>query len=80
MLLRGLGIRVLDSLFRFRRKAAEDPASAMVIRLLYPERSRTADERTAPKIKSQEPVRIPRDADPDALPDFAGVVIAASEP
>jgi hypothetical protein len=25
-----------------------------------------------PKIKSQEPVRIPRDPDPDALPNFAG--------
>jgi hypothetical protein len=43
-------------------------------------RSWTADERTAPKIKSQQPVRIPRNADPDALPDFAGFVITASEP
>ena len=51
-----------------------------MIRFLFPKRSRTADERTAPKIKSQEPVRIPRDADPDALPDFAGFVITASEP
>jgi len=25
-------------------------------------------------------VRIPRDADPDAMPDFAGFVITASEP
>ena len=48
--------------------------------LLYPERSRIADERTAPKIKSQEPVRIPRYANPDALPDFAGFLITASEP
>ena len=48
--------------------------------LLFLERSWTADEGTAPKIKSQEPVRIPRDADPDALPDFAGFVITASEP
>ena len=44
------------------------------------ERSWTADEGTAPKIKAQEPVRIPDDADPDALPDFAGVVIAAPDP
>src|SRR5215471_18990644 len=48
--------------------------------LLLLERSWAADERTAPKIKSQEPVRIPRDADPDALADFAGFVITASEP
>jgi hypothetical protein len=43
-----------------------------------------------PKIKSQEAVRIPRNADPDALtdfagpdfagPDFAGFVVTASEP
>jgi hypothetical protein len=51
-----------------------------VIRPLFPKRSWTADERTAPKIKSQEAVCIPRDADPDALPDFAGFVITASEP
>src|SRR5262249_14766653 len=51
-----------------------------VIRLLYPERSWTTDERTAPKIKSQQAVCIPRDADPDALPDFAGFVITTSEP
>ena len=53
------------------------------IRFLYffiPKRSWTADERTAPKIKSQKAVCIPRDADPDALPDFAGFVITASEP
>lgn len=48
--------------------------------LLFLERSRTADERTAPKIKSQEAVRIPRNADPDALPDFAGFVVSAFEP
>lgn len=47
---------------------------------LFLERSWTADEGTAPKIKSQEPVRIPRNADPGALPDFARIVIAASEP
>jgi hypothetical protein len=40
----------------------------------------TADERTVPKIKSQEAVRIPRNADPNALPDFAGFVVTASEP
>ena len=36
-------------------------------------RSWTADERTVPKIKSQEAVRIPRNADPNALPDFARI-------
>ena len=44
------------------------------------ERSWAADERTVPKIKSQEAIRIPRNADPDALPDFAGFVVTASEP
>ena len=48
--------------------------------LLFHERSWTADERTVPKIKPQEAVRIPRNADPDALPDFAGFVVIASEP
>ena len=48
--------------------------------LLFLERSWTADERTVPKIKSQEAVRIPRNADPNALPDFAGLVVTASEP
>ena len=48
--------------------------------LLFLERSWTADERTVPKIKSQEAVRIPRNADPNALPDFAGFVVTASEP
>src|ERR1700722_2782618 len=48
--------------------------------LLFIERSWTADERTVPKIKSQEAVRIPRNADPDALPDFAGFVVPASKP
>jgi hypothetical protein len=66
------GLRILTPFQEGRR--------ATVIRFLYPERSWTADERTAPKIKSQEPVRIPRDADPRALPDFAGFVITASEP
>ena len=44
------------------------------------ERSWTADERTVPKIKSQEAVRIPRNADPNALLDFDGFVVPASEP
>ena len=44
------------------------------------ERPRTADERTVPKIKSQDAVRILRNADPDALPDLAGRVLTASEP
>jgi len=48
--------------------------------LLFLERSWTADERTVPKIKSQEAVRIPRNADPNALPDLAGFVVIASEP
>jgi hypothetical protein len=37
----------------------------------FVQRLGAADERTAPNIKSQHPVRIPRNADPDALPDFA---------
>jgi len=48
--------------------------------LSYIERSWTADERTAPKIKSQSAVRVSRNADPNAPPDFAGFVIPASEP
>jgi hypothetical protein len=44
------------------------------------ERARTADERAAAKIKPQDAVRIPRDADPHALPDFAWLVITAPEP
>src|SRR5208283_2235293 len=48
--------------------------------LLFLERSWTADERTVPKIKSQEAVRIPRNPDPKALADFAGFVVTASEP
>ena len=69
-----------------RRKRASNPAPLSRREegdcgaLLFLERSWTADERTAPKIKSLEPVRIPCDADPDALPDFSGFVIAASEP
>jgi hypothetical protein len=47
---------------------------------LFPQRSWTADERTAAKIKSQQAVCIPRDADSDAFADFAGFVIAVSEP
>jgi hypothetical protein len=49
-------------------------------RLLFLERSWTANKRTVPKIKSQEAVRIPRNADPNALPDFVGFVVPASEP
>ena len=45
--------------------------------LLFLERSWTADEGTATKIKSQEAVHIACYADPDALPDFAGFAIAA---
>ena len=45
--------------------------------LLLLERSWTADEGTATKIKSQEAVHIACYADPDALPDFAGFAIAA---
>ena len=48
--------------------------------LSFLERSWTADERTVPKIKSQKTVRIPCNAYPEALPDFAGFVIAAREP
>ena len=48
--------------------------------LLFSKRSWTADERTARKIKSQEAVRTPRNADPDALPDFARLVITTSKP
>jgi hypothetical protein len=48
--------------------------------LLFVEGSWTTDERTVAKIKSQEAVRIPRNADPDALADFAGFVVTASEP
>src|SRR6266481_9024658 len=48
--------------------------------LLFLERSWTADKRAVPKIKSQEAVRIPRNADPNPLPDFAGFVVTASEP
>jgi hypothetical protein len=63
--------------------------------LLFLERSWTADERTVPKIESQQAVRIPRNADPNALtdfagpdvagpdfagPDFAGLVVTTSEP
>ena len=44
------------------------------------ERSWTADERTAPKIKSREEVRIPRNADPCALPDFDRVVVIVCQP
>ena len=47
--------------------------------LLFLERSWTADEWTATKIKSHQAVHIACYADPDALPDFAGFVIAAPE-
>ena len=48
--------------------------------LLLVERSWTADEWTIPKIESQQAINIPRNADPNALPNFAGCVVAASEP
>jgi len=48
--------------------------------LLFPEPSWTADERIPAKIESQEAVRIPRNADPNALADFAGFAVTASEP
>jgi hypothetical protein len=48
--------------------------------LLFLEQPWTADERIAPNIKSQGTVRLARNADPDALSDFAGLVIIASEP
>jgi hypothetical protein len=48
--------------------------------LTCPKQPWTADERAAAEIKSQETVRIPRNADPDALPDFAAFVVPASEP
>ncbi|AEH85324.1 hypothetical protein Mesop_0832 [Mesorhizobium opportunistum WSM2075] len=44
------------------------------------ERPWTADEWAAPDIKAQRPVRVLRNADPDALPDFAVWVIIACEP
>jgi hypothetical protein len=44
------------------------------------ERSWTADERAGGNIKSQETVRIPCNADPSALPDFAGFVVTPSHP
>src|SRR6516165_10867165 len=52
--------------------------SKLVCRLLLEKktkRSWTADERTEPKIKSQEAVRILWDDVPDAMPDLAGFVI-----
>ncbi len=39
-----------------------------------------ADERAVSFIKSQEAVRLTRDADPFALPDLARFEVAASEP
>ena len=39
-----------------------------------------AHERTAPKIESQEAVCIPRNADPNAPPDFYRLVVTVSEP
>ena len=44
------------------------------------ERSWAANERTAPEIKSQETISILCNADPHAVPDFAGLVVPASEP
>ena len=49
-------------------------------RLLHPERSWTADERTVPKVKSQEAVRITGNADSDAFPDFARFTVTVAEP
>ena len=76
---------------RRRRKRASNPDSLSRGEegdcggLLFLERSWTADKRTVAKIKSQEAVRIPRNADPKALtdfagPDFAGFRVTASEP
>ena len=48
--------------------------------LLLIERSWTADEGTIPKIKSQEAVRLLRNADPGAQSDFAGFEVTTSEP
>ena len=44
------------------------------------ERSRAADEWTFQQEKSQETVRILRNADSFALPDFAGFLVIMSEP
>src|SRR4029077_11496815 len=63
-----------ESWLPFRREGG------LLWRRLFLERSWTADERTVPKIKSQEAVRTPRNTDPDALPDFAGLVVPASAP
>jgi len=69
-----------------RRKRASNPdppferAGEDCGGVLFLERSWAADERTVPKIKSEEAVRIPRNADPNALPDFDGFVVTASEP
>jgi hypothetical protein len=47
---------------------------------LFLEQPRTADERIAPDVKPQQTVSLARNSDTDALPDFARLVIVASEP
>jgi hypothetical protein len=47
---------------------------------LFVEQPRTADERIASDVKPQQTVSFARNADTDALPDFARLVIVASEP
>ena len=44
------------------------------------ERSRTADERAAAKIEAQQAMGVARYADPDALADAAGRVVAVRQP
>jgi hypothetical protein len=44
------------------------------------ERSCTADERAVRKIEAQKAIRIPRNADPRALPDLAGFAVIVSQP
>jgi len=65
---------------RWIAAAPADPKGDCGGGLLFVKRPWTAEERTAPKIKSQEAIRVPRNADPYALPDFAGFVVTASEP
>ena len=85
-------IAMIDDPGRFRTSTALGANLGLTPRvegdcggLLFVERSWTADKRTVPKIKSQKAVRIPRNADPNALPDFAGpdfagFAVTASEP
>jgi MFS family permease len=62
------------------RRGELPAATAANIPVAGIERSWTADERAAQKIKSQKAIRIPRNADPDALPDLAGLLVVASQP